>query len=196
MLTCMQTFTLEHMQHTIIRPSAQPCLSCPLRLTRPTSTSCWWVTVWPWWCMVMTPRCPSPWTTCWCTAGGQHGDSWVLSGWKVRGVCGKRGASNMAFKPAHQTTNQTLVTYDLHSVSLRLRRHTCPRCRAVSRGARRAFLVGDMPFGSYETSVRDAVMNATRMLKEGGMDAVKLEGRCQPLAWPSGCNIAAPLPLD
>jgi hypothetical protein len=33
-----------------------------------------------------------------------------------------------------------------------------------------------MPFGSYETGVRDAVMNAMRMLKEGGVDAVKLEG--------------------
>lgn len=49
-------------------------------------------------------------------------------------------------------------------------------CRAVARGAKRSFLVGDMPFGSYETSVRDAVANAIRMLKEGGMDAVKLEG--------------------
>jgi len=49
-------------------------------------------------------------------------------------------------------------------------------CRSVARGARRAFLVGDMPFGSYETSVRDAVINSVRMLKEGSMDAVKLEG--------------------
>lgn len=49
--------------------------------------------------------------------------------------------------------------------------------RAVARGATRAFLVGDMPFGSYETGVRDAVLNAMRMLKEGGVDAVKLEGK-------------------
>lgn len=49
-------------------------------------------------------------------------------------------------------------------------------CRAVSRGAHRAFLIGDMPFLSYQTDVRDAVFNAGRFIKEAGMDAVKLEG--------------------
>ncbi|GIL47673.1 hypothetical protein Vafri_4438 [Volvox africanus] len=49
-------------------------------------------------------------------------------------------------------------------------------CQAVARGSRRAFLVGDLPFGCYETDARDAVRAAVRMLKEGGMDAVKLEG--------------------
>jgi len=49
-------------------------------------------------------------------------------------------------------------------------------CRAVHRGAQSAFLVGDMPFMSYQVSVEDAVRNAGRFLKEAGMDCVKLEG--------------------
>lgn len=47
---------------------------------------------------------------------------------------------------------------------------------AVSRGARSAFIVADMPFMSYQTDVRDAVINAGRLVKEGGANAVKLEG--------------------
>ncbi len=49
-------------------------------------------------------------------------------------------------------------------------------CRAVARGANRAFLVGDMPFMSYQAEITEAVRNAGRFLKEGNMDAVKLEG--------------------
>lgn len=49
-------------------------------------------------------------------------------------------------------------------------------CRAVARGATRPFLVGDMPFMSYEINPIEAVRNAGRFLKEGKMDAVKLEG--------------------
>src|SRR5688500_17533973 len=48
--------------------------------------------------------------------------------------------------------------------------------RAVSRGATNALLVGDMPFLSYQASVEEAVRNAGRFLKEGGMHAVKIEG--------------------
>lgn len=49
-------------------------------------------------------------------------------------------------------------------------------CQAVRRGAPGAFLVGDMPFMSYQTGPRDAVVNAGRFMKEAGTDAVKLEG--------------------
>ncbi len=48
--------------------------------------------------------------------------------------------------------------------------------KAVSRGAKNAFVVADMPFMSYQTSVYDAVTNAGRLIKEGGAQAVKLEG--------------------
>ncbi|MEN8188570.1 MAG: 3-methyl-2-oxobutanoate hydroxymethyltransferase [Thermodesulfobacteriota bacterium] len=47
---------------------------------------------------------------------------------------------------------------------------------AVRRGAPTAFVVGDMPFGSYQSSPRDGIVNGTRFLKEAGCDAVKLEG--------------------
>ena len=48
--------------------------------------------------------------------------------------------------------------------------------RMVSRAARRAMVVGDMPFMSYQVGVEDAVRNAGRFLQESGMNAVKLEG--------------------
>lgn len=47
---------------------------------------------------------------------------------------------------------------------------------AVARGAKNAFIVTDMPFMSYQTSVYDAVVNAGRIMKEGRANAVKLEG--------------------
>ena len=47
---------------------------------------------------------------------------------------------------------------------------------AVSRGTKHALLVGDMPFGSYQAGRDDALRNASRFLKEAGVDAVKLEG--------------------
>jgi 3-methyl-2-oxobutanoate hydroxymethyltransferase len=49
-------------------------------------------------------------------------------------------------------------------------------CDAVRRGAPNTFVIGDMPFLSYQTSVKEAVFNAGRFLKEASMDAVKLEG--------------------
>ncbi len=49
-------------------------------------------------------------------------------------------------------------------------------CRLVSRAARRALVIGDMPFGSYQTSEPQALDTAVRFIKEGGAQAVKLEG--------------------
>jgi 3-methyl-2-oxobutanoate hydroxymethyltransferase len=46
---------------------------------------------------------------------------------------------------------------------------------AVRRGLDKPLLIGDMPFGSYETSNEDAIRNAQRFVKEAGVDAVKLE---------------------
>src|SRR5579862_3737846 len=48
--------------------------------------------------------------------------------------------------------------------------------KAVRRGARGALLVADMPYGSYQVDVRDATANATRFVKEGGAEVVKIEG--------------------
>lgn len=48
--------------------------------------------------------------------------------------------------------------------------------RSVARGAQRAFVVGDMPFMSYQVNVEEAVRNAGRYIKESGGDAIKLEG--------------------
>jgi 3-methyl-2-oxobutanoate hydroxymethyltransferase len=49
-------------------------------------------------------------------------------------------------------------------------------CAAVRRGTERAHLVGDLPFGSYQTSIDEAVKNAMRLVAEGGAESVKLEG--------------------
>ncbi len=48
--------------------------------------------------------------------------------------------------------------------------------RAVMRGAHDTFVVADLPFMSYQVSAPEAVRNAGRLVKEGGADAVKLEG--------------------
>ncbi|HTZ74902.1 MAG TPA: 3-methyl-2-oxobutanoate hydroxymethyltransferase [Candidatus Aquilonibacter sp.] len=48
--------------------------------------------------------------------------------------------------------------------------------RAVRRGTTRALLVADMPYGSYHVSLEESVRNAVRLVKEGGAEAVKVEG--------------------
>jgi 3-methyl-2-oxobutanoate hydroxymethyltransferase len=49
-------------------------------------------------------------------------------------------------------------------------------CEAVRRGAPNTFVIGDMPFLSYQVSIEEAVRNAGRFFKEASMDAIKLEG--------------------
>ena len=49
-------------------------------------------------------------------------------------------------------------------------------CKAVSRGVKSSFIIGDMPFMSYQINVEQAVQNAGRFMKEAGCDSVKLEG--------------------
>lgn len=49
-------------------------------------------------------------------------------------------------------------------------------CRAVARGSSRAHLVGDLPFGSYQASTEDALRSGIRLMKEGGVQSIKLEG--------------------
>ncbi len=54
--------------------------------------------------------------------------------------------------------------------------HMIHHIKAVVQGCKNALIVGDMPFMSYNTSIREAIVNAGRLMKEGGCDVVKLEG--------------------
>ncbi len=54
--------------------------------------------------------------------------------------------------------------------------HMIHHIRAVVRGCRGPLVIGDMPFMSYNTSIPEAIHNAGRLMKEGGCDAIKLEG--------------------
>lgn len=67
-------------------------------------------------------------------------------------------------------------------------------CRAVARGAQRPFLIGDMPFMSYQAETTEAIRNAGRFLKEGQMDAVKLEGG-KTVAATAQAIVAAGIPV-
>jgi 3-methyl-2-oxobutanoate hydroxymethyltransferase len=51
-----------------------------------------------------------------------------------------------------------------------------PVCRAVRRGAAHPLLIGDLPFMSFQVSLEEAIRTAGRFVKEGGMEAVKIEG--------------------
>ena len=72
-------------------------------------------------------------------------------------------SANMVFYGEKSTLSITLDQMIYHT-------------QAVSRAVKRALVIGDMPFMSYQTSVEDAIRNAGRMIKEGRAGAVKLEG--------------------
>jgi 3-methyl-2-oxobutanoate hydroxymethyltransferase len=54
--------------------------------------------------------------------------------------------------------------------------HMIHHIKAVVRGCKGPLVIGDMPFMSYNTSIREAIHNAGRLMKAGGCDAIKLEG--------------------
>ena len=64
----------------------------------------------------------------------------------------------------HENTLSVTVDEMLHHV------------KAVRRGVKNALLLADMPYGSYQVDANDALRNATRFVKEGGAEVVKLEG--------------------
>jgi 3-methyl-2-oxobutanoate hydroxymethyltransferase len=69
---------------------------------------------------------------------------------------------------------QTMLGYEnTLSVTLEEMLH---HTRAVRRGVKHAFLVADMPYGSYHVNIEEAVRNAARFVKESGAEAVKVEG--------------------
>jgi 3-methyl-2-oxobutanoate hydroxymethyltransferase len=67
--------------------------------------------------------------------------------------------------------------------------------RAVRRGVRRALVVVDMPFLSYQVSVEDALRNAGRVLKETGAEAVKIEGGSARMAQTAAALVEAGIPV-
>ncbi len=60
--------------------------------------------------------------------------------------------------------------------------HMVYHCRCVSRGAKRAHLVGDLPFMSFQVSPQQALQSAGRLIKEGRVQSVKLEGGARVVA--------------
>lgn len=67
--------------------------------------------------------------------------------------------------------------------------------KAVTRGAKRPLVVADMPFGSYQGSDEQALENATRFVKEAGVDAVKVEGGEGPTASRVRALVQAGIPV-
>lgn len=68
-------------------------------------------------------------------------------------------------------------------------------CKAVSAAGSKAIIVGDMPFGSYNESKEQAVRNANRFMKEGGVDAVLLEGGGEFVAEVTAAMVKSGIPV-
>ncbi|KAK0869126.1 cell wall biogenesis and architecture protein [Friedmanniomyces endolithicus] len=69
-----------------------------------------------------------------------------------------------------------MVALGLEDTSEVLLEEMILHCRSVSRGAKTAFIVGDLPMGSYEIGPEQALGSAIKMVKEGRVHAIKLEG--------------------
>ncbi|KAH1155892.1 hypothetical protein GYH30_050934 [Glycine max] len=99
-------------------------------------------------------------------------------------LCHLRNACNVVAEKLTLTRHRRLSCrkFRVHASSWTRHHHPITleqmlaHCRAVARGAKRPLLVGDLPFGTYESNSSKAVDTVVRMLKEGNMDAIKLEG--------------------
>lgn len=69
-----------------------------------------------------------------------------------------------------------MVTYGHSGTEPATMEQMIAHCQAVRKGAPNTFIIGDMPFLSYELSVENAIYNAGRLHKEAGVDTIKLEG--------------------
>lgn len=69
-----------------------------------------------------------------------------------------------------------MVQLGMHSTVPVTMEEMIHHCRAVTKAVKYALVIGDLPFGTYEASPADAVRSACRLMKEGGVDAIKLEG--------------------
>ena len=68
--------------------------------------------------------------------------------------------------------------------------------KAVRKAVKYAFLVGDMPFMSFNVSIEEAIKNAGRFMKEAGTDAVKLESATEPVVKTAKAIVDAGIPVQ